>query len=101
MREEIVELISRRRRQVLVHSFIYYQLNDNIISDFIFDGWCGELVALADTFPEESKKAVYAKEFEGFDGSSGYDLPFHYPEVQNTGFKLLNYRDKIRNRKKN
>lgn len=31
--KEIAELIHRRREQMLVHSYIYYQLNDNIIDD--------------------------------------------------------------------
>ena len=30
---KIRELISRRRRQVLVHSVIYYKLNANLIDD--------------------------------------------------------------------
>lgn len=31
--KQIAELIHRRREQMLVHSYIYYQLNDNIIKD--------------------------------------------------------------------
>lgn len=30
---KIKELISRRRRQILVHSVIYYKLNENLIDD--------------------------------------------------------------------
>lgn len=30
---KIAELILQRRLQMLVHSYIYYELNDNIISD--------------------------------------------------------------------
>lgn len=99
MRSEVVELIERKRRQVLVHSFLYYQLNQNVISDFIFDDWCKHLVELQATFPKESKQAEYAKEFEGFDGSSGYDLPFHYPEIQNAGLTILDHHIKVKNYK--
>ncbi|PFW43756.1 DNA ligase LigA-related protein [Priestia megaterium] len=97
MRNEVVELIERKRRQVLVHSFLYYQLNENIISDFIFDDWCKHLVELTNTFPKEAQAAAFHKEFEGFDGSSGYDLPFHYPEIQNAGHRILAHRDKVKN----
>lgn len=95
MRNEVVELITRKRRQILVHSFLYYQLNENLISDFLFDDWCKHLVELQTTFPKESEKAQYYEEFIGFDGSSGYDLPFHYPEIQSTGYKLIAHRDKV------
>lgn len=88
---EIAELINRRRRQILVHSFLYYQLNENIISDHTFDKWSKELADLQKQYPEESKAGVYADEFKTFDGSSGYDLPYHYPEVQESGYKILKY----------
>ncbi|NRF01913.1 DNA ligase LigA-related protein [Bacillus subtilis] len=91
MDKDILELIGRRRRQILVHSFLYYQLNENIIADYTFDLWSKELVQLQEKYPEESKKAVYYAEFTKFDGSSGYDLPYRLPEIQNTGYKLLEY----------
>jgi hypothetical protein len=85
----ILELINRRRRQILVHSFLYYQLNESIISDHTFDMWCKELVELQEKYPHIAEKGVFAREFKDFDGSSGFDLPFHYPEIQNTGYRLL------------
>jgi NAD-dependent DNA ligase adenylation domain len=85
----ILELINRRKRQILVHSFLYYQLNESIISDHTFDAWCNELVKLLKDYPEEAKQSIYYEEFKDFDGSSGFDLPFHYPEIQNTGYKIL------------
>ena len=38
---EIAELIQRRRLQVLVHSYIYYERNTNLVTDAVFDRWCG------------------------------------------------------------
>ncbi|MFD9628629.1 DNA ligase LigA-related protein [Peribacillus muralis] len=87
--EQLEELINRRRRQLTVHSFLYYQLNTNIISDNTFDAWSKELAQLQTDYPEIAAKCVYAEEFKKFDGSSGFDLPYHFPEVQNTGYKLL------------
>ncbi len=72
--EQVKELITRRRRQVLVHSHIYYRLNDSIISDSLFDKWAKELAELQETHPEISKTCKYAKEFEDFDGSTGFHL---------------------------
>ena len=32
-KDKIAELIMRRRRQVLIHSVIYYKMDTNLISD--------------------------------------------------------------------
>ncbi|MDS9997112.1 DNA ligase LigA-related protein [Bacillus atrophaeus] len=96
MDKDILELIGRRRRQILVHSFLYYQLNENIIVDHTFDLWSKELVQLQEKYPEESRQAVYYAEFTKFDGSSGYDLPYSLPEIQSTGHKLLDYHKKLK-----
>lgn len=87
--EQIKELIKRRRTQLTVHSFLYYQLNTNIISDNTFDAWSRELVELQDDYPELSKEVEFASYFEGFDGSTGFGLPYHFPEFQNKGYQLL------------
>lgn len=85
----MIEWMNRRQRQILVHSFLYYQLNTNIISDSTFDLWCKELAEAMRDNPEEAKETVYYEDFVGFDGSSGFDLPYAKPEIQNTGFRLL------------
>jgi hypothetical protein len=94
--DEILELMNRRQRQILVHSFLYYQLNESIISDHTFDMWSKELADLMVQYPEIAKKTVYYDSFKGFDGSSGYDLPYTNPEIQDTGYKLLRYHKKIK-----
>lgn len=93
---DIAELITRRRRQILVHSFLYYQLNENIIDDYTFDRWSKELYELQIQYPEIASKCIYDDGFKEFDGSSGYDLPYSNPEIQSTGFKLLNYHNKLK-----
>jgi hypothetical protein len=87
----ILELINRRQRQILVHSFLYYQLNTNIISDHTFDDWSKELADLMSEHPDIAKQSVYYEGFKSFDGSSGYDLPYHLPEIQSKGYQLLKY----------
>ncbi|OMI07677.1 hypothetical protein BVL54_19830 [Bacillus paralicheniformis] len=91
MNDRVKELIYRRRRQILVHSFLYYQLNTNVIDDHKFDRWSRELAELQDKYPEESKAAGYYEGFKDFDGSSGYDLPYATPEIQNAGYSVLDY----------
>lgn len=72
----IEELIYRRRRQILTHSYLYYQMNTNIIDDYTYDSWCSELVELQRTHPTESSNVkFYYEEFLTFDGSTGYHLP--------------------------
>lgn len=89
--EKIKELINRRRSQVLTHSFLYYRLNTSIIDDHTFDRWSKELADLQNKYPEIAKSCVYADAFEGFDGSSGFDLPLYLPEVMSRGYRLLEY----------
>lgn len=92
--QTITEKIQQRRYQMLVHSCIYYQMGDNIIDDHTFDRWAKELAELQETYPEESKQARYYEEFIGFDGSSGFDLPYHYPNIQQIAYSLLDNRER-------
>lgn len=87
--EIALELINRRQRQVLVHSFIYYQMNENVISDHTFDRWCKELVELRRNHPKEHAASIYVRDFADFDGSSGFDLPYHLPDIQAKAMRLL------------
>lgn len=81
---EAAELITRRRMQVLVHSFIYYRLNESFIPDSTYDKWAKELAELQQKYPEISDKCPYAKEFKkwGEGGNySGFNLPLERPDV--------------------
>lgn len=76
---EIRELINRRRRQILVHSIIYYRLNDSLISDEQWSEWALELEDLQDQFPDIARDCVYAEAFSDFDHSTGCNLPLDDP----------------------
>ena len=93
-RDEIAELINRRRRQVLVHSVIYYRLNDNLISDSQWSEWANELYELQKQYPEIAVTCVYAKDFRGFDPSTGFNLPLEDIWAVSKAQQLLNWRDK-------
>lgn len=72
--KDITDLINKRRRQILIHSAIYYKFNSNLIQDDVFDKWCRELVSLHAKYPKESSKCVFHQEFKKWTGFSGYDL---------------------------
>ena len=79
----IAEKIQQRRLQMLIHSCIYYEFNRNVISDRQFDIWAKELVQLQKDYPEIAKQVDWAEAFEGFDGSTGFDLPIKDKWVMN------------------
>ncbi len=86
---QIRELINRRRRQVLVHSVIYYKLNANLIDDAIWSKWALELEELQKQYPEIAAECFLAKEFENFDHSTGMSLPLDNPWAVHTAQYLL------------
>ena len=43
------ELIQQKIRQYLIHSFLYYQLDESIINDRHYDEICAEVVHLMET----------------------------------------------------
>lgn len=89
MNDKIVELIGRRRRQILVHSYIYYRMDKNIIDDVTWSKWALELFNLQKEYPEESLKAPLYDKFVGFDYSTGSDLPLDEPWIATTAERLL------------
>ena len=68
---EIAQKIQQRRLQILIHSYLYYVKDVNIVSDACWSKWAMELVDLQHEYPEIASKVVYAIDFKDFDGSSG------------------------------
>jgi len=94
---EVTEKIAQRRRQILVHSLLYYGLDSPIIDDPTFDKWAKELAELQAEYPKESQAAPYYAEFKGFDGSTGADLDYDRPEIRNAAYRVSAYHKKLRN----
>ena len=90
--DEIRTLILRRRLQVLVHSCIYYVFNENIISDSTWGTWARELAELQEKYPSIAARVDYAKEFQDFDGSTGFHLPTRNLEIMAKAQYLLEIR---------
>ena len=60
--------------QIAVHSYIYYELNTNVISDETWSKWAKELVELIKKYPKEFRSIKHYEWFEDFDGSTGYQF---------------------------
>lgn len=88
--DEVLELFNRRQRQILVHSFLYYEQDKSVIEDHLYDSWCTELADLIQSNYEEFKRSQYYEAFIGFDGSSGFDLPYRSPDIVTAAHRLLN-----------
>jgi len=72
---KIAELIQQRRFQMLIHSCIYYELNQNLINDKKWDEWARELRDLQNQYPDISKRVQMYEDFKDWDASTGAFLP--------------------------
>lgn len=71
---DIARIIERRRRQILVHSYIYYVLDNNIISDSMWSLWAKQLYNLQNAYPYIAAGVVFDDVFRDFDYSTGSNL---------------------------
>ena len=79
----------RLGRQFLVHSFLYYRLGENVISDEAFDRLANELLALHEAHPEvELPHAAALKPALG-DEASGFGIRDYPGDIVTDAFKLL------------
>lgn len=90
---DIADLILRRRRQLLVHSIIYYKYGDSIVSDEQWKDWALELEQLQRDYPDIAAQVEMADDFKNFDHSTGYNLPLGTLWAVATAERLLHYRD--------
>ena len=71
------EYIDFLQRYIIVHSYIYYELNDNYISDKQYDEKSRELTRYKNEYPELWKNSMYYKQFgDEYNGATGFTL-FH------------------------
>lgn len=77
----ILEQIQLLQRSILVNSYAYYELNDNLLSDFQYDADALQLIELMRANPKEAKRSRYHTYFRDYcpkDGdqhyTSGFDL---------------------------
>ena len=87
MKQTVAEKIRQRRRQMLVHSFLYYELDSNIIDDHTWSMWGVELAELQKKYPKESAEVEYADLFSDWDGSSGAHLVYD-EKIKSIAYRL-------------
>lgn len=74
-KEKIKEFIHRRRRQLVLHSMVYYRYNRNLIADATWDEWANELKNIQEKHPTLSAEVSYLySSFKDWDAITGYDL---------------------------
>ena len=91
---DIKSLITQRRYQVLIHSIIYYKMDDNIVSDDTWAKWALELEQLQNEYPDIASQCPYAEAFKEFDHSTGMNLPLDDPWAGGKAKQLLAWRYK-------
>lgn len=69
------EYINFLQRGIIVHSYLYYELDSSIIPDQEFDKKARELVALKNTYPDLWKASEYYYIFgDEYTGATGFHL---------------------------
>lgn len=86
---EIAEKIEQRRRQMIVHSCLYYVYDYNIVSDYQWSQWGLELKDLQEKYPEIADKVIFAECFKDWDASTGFNLPIHDEWVMDKAEALM------------
>lgn len=66
--------ISFLRRQVIVHSILYYEMDSPVISDERFDRLAKKLVEACEGNQEAAANADYFYCMHDFDGNTGFDI---------------------------
>lgn len=85
----ITDRIKHLRILLTLHSYIYYILNTNIISDHQWQAHADELTEIQAKYPEFCNIGWYDDEFVDWDGSTGYHLSKN-TWVDKTAHYLLN-----------
>ena len=92
---EIAQKIQRRRLQLLIHSYLYYEENMNIISDHTWNKWAVELVNLQKQYPEIAEKVIYSEQFMDWDGSSGAFFTYDDATIYRASILLMQKQKEI------
>lgn len=87
--QKLSEKIRQRRIQMLVHSYLYYEMDENVIDDHKWQEWADELVELQ---KQKMEIGFYDEAFRDWTGASGAFLPFD-KWVKDRAKKLLQYKE--------
>lgn len=76
------------RRMMLVHSLLYYQLDESLITDHQWQALADELTQLQSRFGW--RHHFYDEYFQEWNGSTGFHLP-RDPDVERVALRLVAY----------
>ena len=77
--------MSYLQRRIIIHSILYYEMDESVISDAEFDSMARQLVALMNESTQEQREATrYWYVMNNFDASTGHHI-----------YSRLNSRDKM------
>ena len=69
------EYIDFLQRFIIIHSYIYYELDNNVISDKEYDAKSKELVKYKNEYPDLWKNSMYYEQFgDDYNGATGFTL---------------------------
>lgn len=84
------------QRFIIVHSYIYYELDDNVISDKDYDAKSKELVRYKNDYPDLWKNSMYYEQFgDDYNGSTGFTL---YHSLNNHQKEIIRFIANLRNK---
>ncbi|MBF0279209.1 MAG: hypothetical protein HQM13_15535 [SAR324 cluster bacterium] len=90
-------LLQQRVLQFLVHSFLYYQLGESLISDQKYDSLCGELNSMMQNSSKSTVPYIELVEQLGAE-ASGFTIRKYPPSIISTALHLIyqeNYAKRI------
>lgn len=97
-KNEVRVLIKRRRAQMLIHSCIYYELDNSIISDNQWQEWADHLERLQTENPDCCKIGFFDFEFRDWTGATGNHLPLRDPWVISKARYIIDVDNKMKNK---
>ena len=70
----IKQKIELLQRWILVHSYLYYELNDNVVDDKTYDNNAQQLMRYKKKYKADYNNSRYYNIFYDYDGSTGMHL---------------------------
>lgn len=75
--------LSILQRRILVYSIAYYELNETIVPDAVYEKFSRQYIEMAKKVSkEELRKTDYYYVFYDYDGSTGFDLMYRLLEEE-------------------
>ena len=94
----VLEQIDILQRKIILHSYLYYELDDSVISDREYDAMSKQLVEYKNDHPDLWVKSEYYKQFgDDYNGATGFTLFHDLDEKQKQIIRVIaSFRNKYR-----